>query len=88
MARVLPLPQHGYRPLRAHRPLVVVAEPVDGSALGTLVTNARHGTFPSVAVRAPGFGHRRLDNLQDIASLTGAQVITKDGGMKLERDHE
>ena len=79
MSRVLPLPQHGYCPLRAHRPLVVVAEPVDGSALGTLVTNARHGTFHSVAVRAPGFGHRRLDNLQDTASLTPAQVITKDG---------
>jgi hypothetical protein len=79
MARALPLPQNGYRPLRAHRPLVVVAEPVDGSALGTLVTNARDGTFHSVAVRAPGFGHRRLDNLQDIASLTATQVITNDG---------
>jgi chaperonin GroEL len=79
MARVLPLPQHGYRPLRADRPLAIVAELVDGSALGTLVTKARHGTFHSVAVPAPGFGHRRLDNLQDTASLTAAQVITKDG---------
>ena len=70
--------------MHAQRPLVVVAEQVDGSALGTLVTNARHGTFRSVAVRAPGFGHRRLNHLQDIASLTGAEVVAKDGGMKLE----
>ncbi len=70
--------------MRAQRPLVIVAENVDGAALGTLVTNARHGTFQSVAVRAPGFGHRRLNNLQDIAALTGAEVIAKDSGMKLE----
>jgi chaperonin GroEL len=70
--------------MRAQRPLVVVAETVDGPALGMLVTNARHGTFQSVAVRAPGFGHRRLNNLQDIAALTGAEVIAKDSGMKLE----
>src|SRR5207302_11189976 len=70
--------------MRAERPLVIVAENVDGPALGTLVTNARHRTFRSVAVRAPGFGHRRLNNLQDIAALTGAEVIAKDSGMKLE----
>jgi chaperonin GroEL len=70
--------------MRTQRPLVIVAENVDGPALGTLVTNARHGTFKSVAVRAPGFGHRRLNNLQDIAALTGAEVIAKDSGMKLE----
>jgi chaperonin GroL len=70
--------------MREQRPLVVVAETVDGAALGTLVTNARHGTFRSVAVRAPGFGHRRLNNLQDIAALTGAEVVAKDSGMKLE----
>jgi chaperonin GroEL len=70
--------------MRAQRPLVMVAENVDGTALGTLVTNARHATFRSVAVRAPGFGHRRLNNLQDIAALTGAEVIAKDGGMTLE----
>jgi chaperonin GroEL len=69
--------------MRAQRPFVIVAENVDGPALGMLVTNARHGTFQSVAVRAPGFGHRRLNNLQDIAALTGAQVIAKDSGMKL-----
>jgi chaperonin GroEL len=70
--------------MRAGRPLVLVAENVDGPALGTLVTNARHGTFESVAVRAPGFGHRRLNNLQDIAALTGAEVIARDSGMSLE----
>jgi chaperonin GroEL len=70
--------------MREQRTLVIVAETVDGPALGTLVTNARHGTFRSVAVRAPGFGHRRLNHLQDIAALTGAQVIAKDSGMKLE----
>ena len=70
--------------MKAQRPLVVVAENVDGPALGMLVTNAAHGTFRSVAVRAPGFGHRRLNHLQDLAALTGGQVISKDGGMKLE----
>ena len=70
--------------MRAQRPLVIVAENVDGAALGTLVTNARHRTFESVAVRAPGFGHRRLNHLADIAALTGAEVIAKDSGMKLE----
>ena len=70
--------------MRAERPLVVVAENVDGPALGALVTNARHGTFRSVAVRAPGFGHRRLNSLEDIAALTGGEVIDKDSGMKLE----
>lgn len=78
---LMPVLEHA---MRAQRPLVVVAEQVEGPALGTLVTNARHGTFRSVAVRAPGFGHRRVNHLQDIASLTGAEVITKDGGMRLE----
>jgi chaperonin GroEL len=70
--------------VKAQRPLVVVAENVDGPALGMLVTNAAHRTFRSVAVRAPGFGHRRLNHLQDLAALTGGQVVSKDGGMKLE----
>ena len=76
--------------MQAECPLLVVAENVDGPALGTLVTNARHGTFSSVAVRAPGFGHRRLDHLQDMAALTGAEVVSKDSGMSLEgtrREH-
>jgi chaperonin GroEL len=70
--------------MKAQRPLVIVAEKVDGPALGMLVTNSAHGTFKSVAVQAPGFGHRRLAELQDIAALTGGQVIAKDTGMKLE----
>jgi chaperonin GroEL len=70
--------------MKAQRPLVVVAENVDGPALGMLVTNAAHGTFRSVAVRAPGFGHRRLNHLEDLAALTAGRVISKDGGMKLE----
>jgi chaperonin GroEL len=70
--------------MKAGRPLGGVAENVTGPALGMLVTNAMHGTFASVAVRAPGFGHRRLNNLQDIAALTGAEVIAKDSGMRLE----
>ncbi len=70
--------------MRAEHALVVVAENVDGPALGALVTNARHGTFRSVAVRAPGFGHRRLNSLEDIAVLTGGEVIDKDSGMRLE----
>jgi chaperonin GroEL len=70
--------------MKAQRPLVVVAENVDGAALGMLVANAVHGTFRSVAVRAPGFGHRRLNNLQDIAALTGAEVVAKDSGMLLQ----
>jgi chaperonin GroEL len=70
--------------MRTERPLVVVAENVDGPALGMLVANSVHDTFRSVAVRAPGFGHRRLNNLQDIAALTGGEVVAKDSGMTLE----
>jgi chaperonin GroEL len=78
---LVPVLEHA---MRAQRPLVIVAENVEGSALGALVTNARQATFRSVAVRAPGFGHRRLNTLQDIAALTGGAVIAKDSGMKLE----
>jgi len=70
--------------MKAERPLVIVAENVEGAALGMLVTNSKHGTFRSVAVRAPGFGHRRLNHLQDLAALTGAEVVSKQSGMKLE----
>jgi chaperonin GroEL len=70
--------------MKAQRPLLVVAEDVTGPALGMLVTNAMHGTFRSVAVRAPGFGHRRLNHLEDLAALTGGRVVSKDGGMRLE----
>ncbi|MST31768.1 chaperonin GroEL [Acidimicrobiaceae bacterium USS-CC1] len=66
------------------RPLVVMAESVEGSALGMLVSNKVHGNFSSVAVRAPGFGHRRLAELEDLAVLTGGTVVTGDAGTSLE----
>lgn len=65
-------------------PLVVIAENVDGPALGMLVTNAAHGTFRSLAVRAPGFGFRRIAELEDMAALTGGRVITGTAGRTLE----
>ena len=65
------------------RPLLIMAESVEGSALGMLVSNKVHGTFPSVAVRAPGFGHRRIAELQDIGVLTGGVVVTSDAGLSL-----
>ncbi len=65
------------------RPLVIMAESVEGAALGMLVSNKVHGTFPSVAVRAPGFGHRRIAELQDVACLTGGAVVTSDAGLSL-----
>ncbi|HEV2346175.1 MAG TPA: chaperonin GroEL [Actinocrinis sp.] len=69
---------------RAGGPLVVLAETVDGPALGMLVTNNVHGTFRSVAVRAPGFGHRRVAELEDLAVFTGGQVVTTQAGLSLE----
>ncbi|HZD64513.1 MAG TPA: chaperonin GroEL [Acidimicrobiales bacterium] len=66
------------------RPLVIMAEDVTGQALGMLVSNKVHGNFESVAVRAPGFGHRRIAELQDFAVLTGGAVVTKDAGLTLE----
>ncbi len=64
--------------------LVIIAEDVDGTALATLVVNKLRGIFNTLAVKAPGFGDRRKEMLQDIAVLTGATVITEDLGMKLE----
>lgn len=65
--------------------MVIIAEDVDGQALSTLVVNKLRGTFNVLAVKAPGFGDRRKEMLQDIAVLTGARVITEDIGLKLDK---
>src|ERR1700710_1171521 len=71
--------------MRRPRQLITLAEKVDGAARGMLVQNNRHGTMEATAIRAPGFGHRRVAYLEDLAAFVGGQVITPETGLNLEQ---
>ena len=82
IADVLPVLE---KVVQSGKPLVIIAEDIDGEALSTLVVNKIRGTFNVVAVKAPGFGDRRKAMLQDMAILTGGQVIAEEVGLKLDQ---
>ncbi|GAB3577837.1 chaperonin GroEL [Calidifontibacter terrae] len=82
IAEVLPLLE---KVVQAGKPLLIIGEDIDGEALSTLVVNKIRGTFNVVAVKAPGFGDRRKAMLQDIAILTGGQVVAEEVGLKLDQ---